>query len=490
MKYLIYARVSPRGSDFEGETSISMQIQYCREYVKFHGGEVLDVKSDEFVSGKDTNRPAFSGIMAELESGKAEWDTIIVYKLSRMTRSLRDGANIFASLFAQGKGFVSATENLDFSSPAGRAMLGMMQVFNQFEREQGAENVRNKMISIAKQGLWPSGSAPFGYARGNKKDNKLYPDARKASIVRDIFEMYASEKITTRDICCKYKKVLTKSRILSILRDKTYLGKICYANAEYPGAHDPIISQELFDRVQRKLPKPKEHSRPKAYKYPFVLTGLVYCQCGRRMTPGTAKSGAYAYYTCTDTLDCKTRVSAPKLEKAALDFLGQLDIRDEVFAATLRKIEEKRDMTIKEIQPEIARLKKAISEANTERERIFSVLTAGNLNDEIKQMANEKMEHISSELTTLKTRLAIYEQETSSDTDIYHFAMDLLKQTKRLSKDLSEINDPDIQRRLLLSQLQKIQALGNDEYQIYPAYTESSTKGIKWYTGWDSNPHV
>ena len=54
-----------------------------------------------------------------------------------------------------------------------------------------------------------------------------------------------------------------------------------------------------------------------------------------------------------------------------------------------------------------------------------------------------------------KTRLVIYEQETSSDTDIYHFAMDLLKQTQRLSKDLSEINDPDIQRRLLLSQLQK-----------------------------------
>jgi hypothetical protein len=90
-------------------------------------------------------------------------------------------------------------------------------------------------------------------------------------------------------------------------------------------------------------------------------------------------------------------------------------------------------------------------------------------------MANEKMEHISSELTILKTRLAIYEQETSSDTDIYHFAMDLLKQTKRLSKDLSEINAPDIQRRLLLSQLQKIQALGNDESSSTTAITVRTT---------------
>ena len=121
MKYVLYARVSPRGSDFEGETTISMQLQYCRDYVKFHGGEVVGEYFDEFSSGKDTHRPQFSLIMKELEKGTAEWDAMIVYKLSRMTRSLRDGVNIFAELFRQGKGFVSATENLDFSSPAGRA---------------------------------------------------------------------------------------------------------------------------------------------------------------------------------------------------------------------------------------------------------------------------------------------------------------------------------------------------------------------------------
>ena len=128
MKYLIYARVSPRGSDFEGETSIPMQINYCREYVRFHGGEVAGILSDEFYSGKDTNRPAFRTILDELEAGSGDWDTLIVYKLSRMTRSLRDGADIFEKLFQHGRGFVSATENLDFSSPAGRAMPQMVGI--------------------------------------------------------------------------------------------------------------------------------------------------------------------------------------------------------------------------------------------------------------------------------------------------------------------------------------------------------------------------
>ena len=91
MKYLIYARVSPRG-DMEAETSIQMQIDICKEYVRDQKGEVIQVLYDEFYSGKNMNRPSFKTIMEELESGKAEWDTICVYKLSGMSRSLNDGA--------------------------------------------------------------------------------------------------------------------------------------------------------------------------------------------------------------------------------------------------------------------------------------------------------------------------------------------------------------------------------------------------------------
>ncbi|MEI3003633.1 MAG: recombinase family protein [Victivallales bacterium] len=70
MKYLIYARVSPRGSDFEGETSIAMQLEICRRYVKKHGGTVVDERFDEFFPGKNTKRPEFQRVMDVLDSGR------------------------------------------------------------------------------------------------------------------------------------------------------------------------------------------------------------------------------------------------------------------------------------------------------------------------------------------------------------------------------------------------------------------------------------
>ena len=217
MKYLIYTRVSPKGSRDSGETSITMQLEMCREYVKMHGGTIVCELVDEFLSGKDKNRPGLKRILTELEGNTAEWDAVVVYKLSRLTRSLRDGAELFELFYKNAKGFVSITENLDFSTPAGRAMLGILHVFNQFEREQTAENIRNKMINIAMRGEWPTGNPPFGYKRGAKGDNKLYVDPRRSEIVRAIFEMYSSDKYSTRDIISKYKDVTGGSTMSATL---------------------------------------------------------------------------------------------------------------------------------------------------------------------------------------------------------------------------------------------------------------------------------
>lgn len=483
MKYLIYARVSPRGSDFEGETTIQMQIDFCREYVKFHGGEIIGEYHDEFFSGKDTHRPAFKKIMDQLESGNAEWDTLIVYKLSRMTRSLRDGANIFAALFAQAKGFISATENLDFSSPAGRAMLGMMQVFNQFEREQGAENVSNKMNAIARQGLWPVGRVPYGYKRGDKKDNKLYVDDKKAEIVRDVFEMYVSDKYTTHAILSKYKKTLVKSQILRILRDPTYLGKICYGGEIFPGKHDAIISKDLFEHAQRKLPQKKTATRPKAQKWPFLLAGMLFCHCGCRLSPRTAKSGQFAYYSCTDIVDCKTCVSAPVVEKAVIDVIKKLDISEKFIATTIKSIEHMQKEQIEKSAPELSRLKSALRQSMAEKEKVFKILCEDGLNKEIKNYANEKITSLSSEIETFSDKIKIIESVNCNDVDLYTIAIQMARDLQTFSSNLICIEDcdKDSLRRIILSNIDKIQADGKGNYQIYPAYGDSSTKGSKWW---------
>jgi hypothetical protein len=131
MTYLIYARVSPKGSTWaSSESSIQMQIDACKSFLR---GQSSQTVKDEFYTAKDTNRPGLHKIISDLESGSADWDTLIVYKLDRLTRSLMDGGRIFQLLRDCNKGFVSVTENIDFSSPMGRAMLGIISNVNSLQ---------------------------------------------------------------------------------------------------------------------------------------------------------------------------------------------------------------------------------------------------------------------------------------------------------------------------------------------------------------------
>ena len=190
MKYLIYARISPRGSDFDhsAENSTEMQIEYCKAHIKEKGGTVVRVVKDEFLSGKNLKRPGIQSILDELEHGAVEWDCLCVYNLSRLTREPRDMYQVMGILSRNNKKFLSVREpEFDFSTFQGEMLMGIITHINQYMRKQSAANVRDKMMSIAAKGLWPVGQSPYGYKRGAAKDNKLYVDPEKALIVKDIF---------------------------------------------------------------------------------------------------------------------------------------------------------------------------------------------------------------------------------------------------------------------------------------------------------------
>ena len=458
MKYAIYARVSPKGSDFEGDTTIAMQLDICRKFVADRGGTVVRVESDEFFSGKDLKRPGFARIMDELESGRAEWDTLLVYKLSRMTRSLRDGADIFDKLFRQGRGFASATENLDFSSPAGRAMLGMMQVFNQFEREQTGENTRNKMMQIARRGEWPVGKPPFGYKRGAKGDNVLYIDEVKGPIVKDIFEMYASVTDRTQRILAKYKGLITNSNLFLILRNRVYLGEIVYNGGTFPGKHEPLIPQELFDRVQATLPQKKFATRPKAQTYPYLMAGILYCECGRRMNALSAKSGAYHYYVCPV---CKRRISAEKADAGLLEYLKNLKIPASFLRKARPMLEAEQQKAIAATAPELARMKKDLSDCEAELQKIVDQLLKLEISPELVKRIDAKTTELELRKQELTRRISEKESEIALGVDYYSIALDMLAKLQRL-KDLTNIQDEVSIRQAILANIETAELKGEE----------------------------
>lgn len=479
MKYLIYARVSPRG-DQEKETSIQMQIDMCKEYIFAHGGEVIQILSDEFYSGKDMNRPAFKQIMAELVNGQAEWDCICVYKLSRLTRSLRDGANIFDFLYKHAKGFVSITErNLDFSTPSGRAMLGILQVFNQFEREQIAENTRNKMISIAKKGLWPTGKPPFGYKRGVKGDNKLYVDHRKAEVLLDIFNMYASEQFTSMAIIKKHKKYIpSRQKLMNILRSRIPTGVIEYAGHIYPGQHEAIISAELYKKVQESIPQGKRPSQV-GCRHSYILSGLVRCHCGRFMTPASGKSGQYHYYQCTDSIYCKNRINAVKLEKNALRQIQGFNVSPEALASAIEEIEILHEKYFSDKQPELDAAIIAKREACQEQEKLYNALISGKLSDSALDFFNMRFAGLEKEIANLNARIEYLQAQCVDDDQVKNDALNIISQMRYFADAMKLApDDPDVQRRLLLANIKKIQALENGDFKF--EFTFSSPERQEW----------
>lgn len=488
MKYLIYARVSPRG-DMETETSIQMQIDLCKEYVREQHGEVVDVRSDEFFSGKNMNRPAWQTVMAELESGKAQWDTICVYKLSRMSRSLKDGAYIFEQLYRWNKGFVSVTErNLDFSTPSGRAMLGMLQVFNQFEREQTVENTKNKMLSIASKGLWPVGLPPFGYKRGAKGDNVLYIDPRRAEIVRDVFSMYASDQCTAAEIRRKYRE-LTRTQLARMLNNRVYLGVIVYDGHEFPGKHPAIISEDLFAKVQAKRSLLNKRIRPKAQKYPYLLAGLLYCHCGHQMIPASAKSGQYHYYVCTDTEHCRNRIKAEALEQAALEKIRTMDINEEVLQATLEKIAAKKRQHQDKLKPELTAAQATLVELGKKQEKLIDALLADDLTENAKFLIQNKLDVLGGQIRNLQSRIEFLKAECSMDLDVYDYASNIVQTFRHVKKNLLlSPENFDLQRQALIVYIDRIEEVSAKEFLF--RFNYSSSKGTKWHRIIDINELV
>lgn len=188
----IYARQSVDKAD---SLSIQGQIDLCRRET----GEGFKVYQDKGYSGKNTNRPAFQRLMEDVERGLV--GKIVVYRLDRFSRSIADFGRLWEILQQHHVEFVSINESFDTSTPMGRAMLNIIMVFAQLERETTAERVRDNYYQRVKLGAWPGGPAPYGFVIGRLPgpDGKPVPGLlsnEQAPIAARIFNAYAQTGAT------------------------------------------------------------------------------------------------------------------------------------------------------------------------------------------------------------------------------------------------------------------------------------------------------
>ena len=265
--------------------SIQAQTERLQAYCKAKGWGIFHVYTDAGFSGSNMQRPALSQLLEDVEAGRV--DCVLVYKLDRLSRSQKDTLHMIEDIFlANGCDFVSMSENFDTSTPLGRAMIGILSVFAQLEREQIRERMTMGRTERAKSGLWQGGGwIPIGY---DYVDGRLVPNPIRAAAVRDIYDLFLSgTPITSIKLTVnkKYALNLSDTTVHSVLSHRLYVGDIVWMGNIYKGQHEPLVDMVTFSRAQKLLHSRARiaASKPDPFKPRTLLGGLLFCEnCGAR----------------------------------------------------------------------------------------------------------------------------------------------------------------------------------------------------------------
>jgi site-specific DNA recombinase len=246
--------------------------------------------------------------------------------------------------------FVSVTQSFNTTTSMGRLTLNILLSFAQFEREVIGERIRDKFAASRKKGMWMGGYVPLGY---DVKDRKLVVNEVEAQKVRMIFERFVKVGSATElvralradGVTGKQRKLVDKGYLYKLLNNRIYIGQAVHKGTAYPGEHQAIVRQALWDNVHSILAEsPRRRAAQTRAQTPALLKGLIFGPTGCAMSPTHTRKGGrlYRYYVSQDVLrrgpdTCPVgRVPAGDVEAAVIHHLRALLCAPEIIVATWR----------------------------------------------------------------------------------------------------------------------------------------------------------
>ena len=313
LRCALYTRKSSEEGLEQDFNSLDAQREACEAFVtsqKREGWVLLpEMYDDGGYSGGTLERPAFQRLLADVSAGKV--DVVVVYKVDRLTRSLSDFAKIVEVFDKNGVSFVSVTQQFNTTSSMGRLTLNILLSFAQFEREVTGERIRDKIAASKKKGMWMGGQPPLGY---DVKDRKLVVNTEEAETVRHIFRRYRELKsvrllkadLDAQGIVSKARKAadgsayggkpLARGALYLMLQNRIYRGETVHKDKSYPGEHDAIVDERLWNEVQAILRTNRiERADGRTDNRPSMLAGLLFDAQGERMSPSHANKRGTRY---------------------------------------------------------------------------------------------------------------------------------------------------------------------------------------------------
>ncbi|WP_143560381.1 recombinase family protein [Sporosarcina sp. P17b] len=421
VRVFLYIRVSTQEQAREGY-SIGAQEERLRAYAKAKGYTVVKVYIDPGLTGSNLERPALQEMIRQIDQGSV--DLVLVYKLDRLSRSQKDTLFLIEEVFLKNHvDFVSMNESFDTSTPFGRAMIGILSVFAQLEREQIRERSMMGKEARAKEGKWHGGGGVERLATGySYSEGALTVNEYEAELVRTVFADYnkghGANKIF-RKVANQYPGVIaSETSIRNILRNLLYIGKIKYKEEIFEGLHEPIVDEKVFHRTQDLLKKRTVTAVP--FRKSYVFSGLLYCGlCGARMfgrSGGRLKNGnSMRYYVCysrqgnrdhmiTDR-DCKKKSERKeKLEEAIFVELRKVNMR---FVEGRRADDAGEASRALVLEKEIASVEKQIA-------KLVDLYSLDSIPLDI---MSEKMESLKSKRDSIRRHLSELQVEEAVESD-------------------------------------------------------------------------
>lgn len=250
----IYTRVSSQMQVDTGN-SLSSQKEALTNYAERAGWEVIDYYTDEGLSGKNMDRPEFQRLLEDAD--KNLFDVVLVWRISRLSRSIIDLNSTITHFLKRDISFVSYSENFDVGTPTGKLMFNILGSIAEFDRETIAENV-----AFGKMGAAHRGKRTFPHLLGftiSEEENYVI-DKKKARIVRSLFKLYLKEQNLSKVVEIANKRGYTSffDRTFKVPSVRVILTNPAYCGyARYKGKIvfkekiiTPLINEEEFDKVQ------------------------------------------------------------------------------------------------------------------------------------------------------------------------------------------------------------------------------------------------
>jgi site-specific DNA recombinase len=400
---LLYLRVSTKdqaeaGGEVEG-FSIPAQRDACRRRADELSATVDAEFAERGESARSAKRPELQRMLAHLRENRVDY--VIVHKVDRLARNRVDDVEINLAIQAAGAQLVSVTESID-ETPSGMLLHGIMSTIAEFYSRNLANEVIKGSTEKAKRG-GTVGKAPTGYRNVRVIENgrevrTVEIDPERGSLMRWAFEQYATGDWTMRELhAALTEKGLTSvggprtpSRPLSLsnfarlLRTPYYMGVVTYRGVTYPGNHEPLVSPELFGRVQAAL---DAHGRSgeKQRQHHHYLKGTVFCgQCGSRMCvmKTTNRHGTvYPYFFClgrqTKRTRCRQRVVLIELIEDRVESLyKKVRLTPDEISQLRAFVLDLWETNEANTADETARLRRRTSELRDERQKLLQAYYA------------------------------------------------------------------------------------------------------------------